>query len=1103
MFTTGFFRARRVNCGTSGPFRILLPAAAVLASIALFSSPLNAQVFQPVAALAFTESFGGANPLPQNPNIAAVGTGFSFSITSATTNSGGSWLAASTITGCGVCATPTAISVSVNPGASLGVGTYTGQVVVTSQVGGVVLTIPVTLTIVTAGATIVDNLPGQLSFSQVTNSATPPASQTIQIRNGGSGTLSWTASTSTSDGGSWLIISSSGGTAPSFVTIGVVPANLPNGGLIAGTFVGQILVQAASGNVTIPVSVVLGNNIFSQVNPISFTKVFAGADPLPQTLTIASTGANFSYSVTAATATGGAWLSVSTITGCGFCATPSAIQAIITTSPDLPVGSYTGQIIVTAETGFMTITVPVTLTVASTGSTYLDNLPGQTSFSLVTNSPNSPVSQDIQVRDGGSGTLDWTLEQSTADGGNWLTVSATSGVAPSYVTVGVNVANLPNGGLTAGTFIGQVVVQTTGSTVTVPVSVVVGADVLDQVNPISFTKVFAGADPLPQTLSIASTGRSFNYSVAATTATGGSWLSVSTITGCVSCATASTIQAIITTSPTLPAGTYTGQIVVTAQTGLSMTIPVTLTVATAGTAFFDNVPGQMSFSMQPGGTIAGQSLQIRNAGTGTLDWTLEQSTGDGGNWLTVSATRGVAPSYVNVGVVTANLPNGGLTSGTFVGNLVFRTAGSSVTVPVSVVVGANVFSQVNPISFTMPAGGANPLPQTIEMSSTGANFNFSVAANNGNGGSWLTVSTAGGCEFCSTPNSIIATINASPTLAAGTYTGQIAATAQTGFMSVTIPVTLTVTMANTTTAVTSSVNPSVFGQPVTFTATVSPVAPGTGTPTGTVSFFDGANPISCIAAGTLVSGVATCTTSSLPVASHTITASYPGDANFIGSVGSLTGNPEVVSQASTSTTVTSSQNPQTAGQAVTFMATVSAVAPGTGTPSGTVTFLDGGSAITYSAPGTLSGGVATCTTSALAPGSQTITTSYAGDGNFIGSAGSLIGNPEVITGANVSSSASVTSTGLSYNRIKQQGTETVTVKNTSAQTISGPLELVLGLSAGVTAVNNTGTFNSNPYWTVTAGSLAPGASAQVTVTLGYASGTIVSTTSSVYSGSIP
>jgi hypothetical protein len=151
MFTTGFFRAGGdgVRIRASSAFRTLLPAGTVLASIALFSgalfsgalfsgalfsgalfsSPLNAAVFQPVAALSFTESFGGANPLAQNATIAAVGTGFSFSITSATTNLGGSWLSASTITGCAVCATPTAISVSVSPSASLAAGTYTGQVV--------------------------------------------------------------------------------------------------------------------------------------------------------------------------------------------------------------------------------------------------------------------------------------------------------------------------------------------------------------------------------------------------------------------------------------------------------------------------------------------------------------------------------------------------------------------------------------------------------------------------------------------------------------------------------------------------------------------------------------------------------------------------------------------------------------------------------------------------------------------------------------------------------------------------------------------------------------------------------------------------------------
>jgi hypothetical protein len=103
---------------------------------------------------------------------------------------------------------------------------------------------------------------------------------------------------------------------------------------------------------------------------------------------------------------------------------------------------------------------------------------------------------------------------------------------------------------------------------------------------------------------------------------------------------------------------------------------------------------------------------------------------------------------------------------------------------------------------------------------------------------------------------------------------------------------------------------------------------------------------------------------------------------------------------------------------------------------------------------------------------------------------------------NVTSSVSVTSTGFSYNKIKKQGIATFTVTNSSAATISGPVQLVLSLPSGVTAVNETGTFQGNPYWTATAESLAPGASAQVSVTLGYASGPAFTVTDTVYSGSL-
>jgi large repetitive protein len=134
--------------------------------------------------------------------------------------------------------------------------------------------------------------------------------------------------------------------------------------------------------------------------------------------------------------------------------------------------------------------------------------------------------------------------------------------------------------------------------------------------------------------------------------------------------------------------------------------------------------------------------------------------------------------------------------------------------------------------------------------------------------------------------------------------------------------------ANTTTSVTSSLNPSVFGQPVTFTATISPVAPGTGTPTGTVTFFDEVGPIAIAA---LSGGVATFTTAALAAGVHTITTSYGGDGNFTGSAGSLNG--QVVNVANTTTTVTSSANPDVFGQSITFTATVFPVSPAAGSPT--------------------------------------------------------------------------------------------------------------------------------------------------------------------------
>src|SRR5450631_4251373 len=170
--------------------------------------------------------------------------------------------------------------------------------------------------------------------------------------------------------------------------------------------------------------------------------------------------------------------------------------------------------------------------------------------------------------------------------------------------------------------------------------------------------------------------------------------------------------------------------------------------------------------------------------------------------------------------------------------------------------------------------------------------------------------------------------------------------------------------SNTSTAVSSSLNPSTYGSSVKFTATVTP-----STATGLVTFKDGST---TLGTGSLSSGKATFSTSTLIAGSHSITASYGGDANF--NVSTSTALSQTVNKANTTTTLASSANPSNYGSSVKFTATVTL-----STATGLVTFKDGSATL---GTGTLASGKATFSTSTLIAGSHSITASYGGDPNF-------------------------------------------------------------------------------------------------------------------------
>jgi hypothetical protein len=181
----------------------------------------------------------------------------------------------------------------------------------------------------------------------------------------------------------------------------------------------------------------------------------------------------------------------------------------------------------------------------------------------------------------------------------------------------------------------------------------------------------------------------------------------------------------------------------------------------------------------------------------------------------------------------------------------------------------------------------------------------------------------------------------------------------------------------TTTTLVSSLNPSLLGQAVTFTANV---ASGSGAvvPTGVVTFSDGATVLGTVP---LAAGSAQLTVSTLTLGSHVINASYAGAPGLAASSANLT---QVV-QDTTATTLTSSVNPSIVGQPVTFTAHVTP-SSGIGTPTGSVTFSDGSTTL---GTVTLSGGNATFTTSSLSVGTHTIAAAYAGNATYRPSSASL------------------------------------------------------------------------------------------------------------------
>jgi hypothetical protein len=175
----------------------------------------------------------------------------------------------------------------------------------------------------------------------------------------------------------------------------------------------------------------------------------------------------------------------------------------------------------------------------------------------------------------------------------------------------------------------------------------------------------------------------------------------------------------------------------------------------------------------------------------------------------------------------------------------------------------------------------------------------------------------------------------------------------------------------TTSTVASNLNPSIYGQTITFTAKVLDNA-NSGIPTGTISFKAGTT---ILAKTALSNGTASFSTSTMAAGTKSISVTYNGDTKYAPSTSTVLS--QLINRAASATIITSSMNPSTSGQSVTF--SISIAPQFTGIPTGTVKLTLGSTAL---ATLTLANGSASYTTTTLPSGADVIKATYNGSGNF-------------------------------------------------------------------------------------------------------------------------
>ena len=614
--------------GSTASIPVTLNVTAAAPTLTVSSSTLN-----------FSYQIGRTAPASQPVNIGGT-SGLAFTATPAT-SSGGSWLS---VTSGGTA--PGSINVSISTSGLTTPGTYFGSITI-SGAGATPQTVNVTL--VVSNSPAISASPTSLNFAYQIG-GTAPAAQSISI--GGSSALAFTATASTSSGGSWLMVNSGSGTTPGSVSVSLNTAILTTTGTYSGT-----ITIAASGaaSQTVNVTVVASNTPQIAVSPssLNFTYQLGGTTPQAQSINI--TGGSGPAFIAAVTS-GAPWLMVTPGSG----NTPGSISVAVSPG-SLTVGTYAGTIKITSVGASNSpLSIPVTLTVGGTTSTI--TLSTTTLNFTATVGGAAPASQTVNVTATAPSPVSVALS-----GGTWLSASLSPATTPAVITVSANPANLA-----AGTYAGTVIVTSVGATSsaqTIAVQFVVSAPAIITATPasLSFAYILGGSNPASQTINVTSS----QPATISTSVAGASWLTVN------SSGSSTPVTLTATVNPaSLPAGTFQAAITITSAGASNSPQVLSVMLIVSNKPTLAPSPSSLTFTAPAGGSNpAAQSINL--SGSAALPFLVTTSP----SWLSVSPASGTTPSTLVATVNTA-----GMSQGSYQGSITITSsaaANSPLTVPVT------------------------------------------------------------------------------------------------------------------------------------------------------------------------------------------------------------------------------------------------------------------------------------------------------------------------------------------------------------------------------------------------------------------------------------